>query len=98
MSLRESYDFSILENEAEHIVTAELQRQIAEPKHEAVCFCETCALDMAAYALNGVKPLYRVSLLGTMYAHAADEGEYHESVKRAVSLAIDKVHAKPSHD
>jgi len=98
MALKESYDFSILENEAERIVTAELKRQLAEIEDESFCFCEDCVLDMAALALNSVKPLYRVSLLGTMYAQAAGEGEYHEEISRAVTSAIGKVHARPSHD
>ena len=98
MALKESYDFSILQNEAERIVTAELERRLEELADPSICLCQDCVLDMAAYALNSVKPVYRVSLLGTMYAHAMDEGSYHEEVRKAVDLAIAKVHAQPSHD
>jgi competence protein ComFB len=98
MARRESYDFSMLENEAEHIVTAELLRQIGTIDDASVCLCQECVLDMATLALNGTKPLYRVSLLGSIYAQAAHEGAYLESVTQAVEMAIEKVHAKPSHD
>lgn len=98
MALRENYDFSILENEVEHLVTAELERRLADYENTDICLCQDCVLDMACLALNSVKPLYRVSLLGTMYAHAQGEGELHAEVARAVGTAIEKVRAHPSHD
>jgi competence protein ComFB len=54
---------------------------------------------MAAMALNAVKPLYRVSLLGTLYAsHAMDEKEYATSLREAVFNSIERVRKNPSHD
>jgi competence protein ComFB len=54
---------------------------------------------MAAMALNTVKPLYRYSLLGTLWASSAREDDsYSLSIKEAVSNAIEKVRANPSHD
>jgi competence protein ComFB len=97
MPFGRSYDFDILTNEAERLVLTELERQLDE--REGLCLCEDCVLDMAAYALNAVKPMYRVSLLGSMYAaHAMDEDSYARQVRSAVSQAIDKVSANPSHD
>ncbi len=98
MGIRDDYDFSILTNEAERLVTDELERQLTARKDESICVCEDCVIDMAALALNSIKPVYRVSLLGTMYAAALDGGEYAEEVRRGVSTAIDRVHANPSHD
>ena len=98
MGIREDYDFSILVNEAERMVTDELERQLAETADPKVCVCQDCILDMAAFALNALKPVYRVSLLGTMYAHAMDSGDYARSVATAVAAAIAKVHANPGHD
>ncbi|MDA8408753.1 MAG: late competence development ComFB family protein [Treponema sp.] len=98
MALRENYDFSILGNEAEHLVISELERQIEALDGQGICFCQDCVLDMACLALNSVKPFYRVSLLGTMYAHAQGEGEYRAEIAKAVEAAIAKVHASPSHD
>ncbi len=98
MAIRDDYDFSILVNEAERMVTDELERQLVERKDPSICLCDECVIDMAAFALNTLKPIYRVSLLGTMYAHAMDGGDYASQVKQAVGNAIDKVHANPSHD
>jgi competence protein ComFB len=54
---------------------------------------------MAAMTLNIVKPLYRVSLLGSIYAsHAMNEESYAKSVRDAVTRAIERVKKNPSHD
>jgi competence protein ComFB len=54
---------------------------------------------MAAISLNNVKPLYRFSLLGTLYAaQAMNEQSYADGVKNAVTMAIKKVKTNPSHD
>ncbi len=98
MPFANNYDFDLLVNEAERLVLAELERQLDERSGENLCLCEDCVLDMAALALNNLKPLYRVSLLGTMYAHAMDEGEYREGVRTAVDAAIRKIGENPSHE
>ena len=98
MAFADAYDFILLKNEAERLVLRELEFQLnAYPQQ--VCRCNECVVDMAAIALNSVKPLYRFSLLGTLYAsQALNEKEYADSVQRAVAMAIDKVHNNPSHD
>jgi competence protein ComFB len=99
MSIRDDYDFSVLVNEAERMVTDELERKLAELADPSICLCQDCVLDMAAYALNSLKPVYRVSLLGTMYAQAIDDdSSYAREVRQAVDAAVKKVHANPGHD
>ena len=98
MSLKDNYDFEHLKNEAENLVAKELERQL-DAHSEPICRCNDCVLDMAAMALNTVKPLYRVSLLGTLYAASAmDQKAYASSVRDAVFVAIEKVKKNPSHD
>ena len=54
---------------------------------------------MAAVALNSIKPLYRVSLLGTLYAATAmDQKAYATGIREAVFKAIEKVRKNPSHE
>jgi competence protein ComFB len=97
MALTDRYDFELLENEAEKLVFKELEQQLADYDGE-LCRCNECVIDMAAMALNGVKPLYRVSLLGTLYAAEAMNDEvYASSVREAVSNAIGKVKENPAH-
>jgi len=98
MAFQDDYDFDQLVNEAEKLVIGELERQTAHYQG-SLCLCRDCVLDMAAYALNAVKPLYRVSLLGTIYAaHAMNENSYAQSVREAVATAIERVRINPSHD
>jgi competence protein ComFB len=98
MAFEDSYDFDILVNEAEKMVIAELGSQLDSYKG-SICRCNECVVDMAAVALNAVKPLYRVSLLGTMYAsQAMNEASYAASLRDEVSRAIEKVRKNPAHD
>ncbi|MCL2194302.1 MAG: late competence development ComFB family protein [Treponema sp.] len=105
MAFADKYDLSQLKNEAEEIVLKELERQLAVydeeegDEQEEFCRCNDCVLDMAAMAFNSVKPIYRFSLLGSLYAaQAMNDQEYAESVQQAVAQAIAKVKANPSHD
>jgi competence protein ComFB len=98
MAFEDEYDFDLLKNEAETLVIHELERQLGAYTGE-VCRCNDCVVDMAAAALNSVKPLYRFSLLGTQYAvQAMNEKTYADSVQRAVARAIEKVRENPGHD
>jgi len=98
MAFRDDYDLEVLKNEAEDLVLTELGRQL-ESYSKPVCHCNECIVDMAALALNTIKPLYRVSLLGSLYtASAMDEKEYASSVREAVFNAIEQVRKNPSHD
>ena len=98
MALIENYDFQYLRNEAENLVLKELERQL-DSFSAPLCRCNDCVVDMAAMALNTIKPLYRVSLLGTLYAATAmDEKAYASSVRQAVFKAIEKVRKNPSHE
>jgi len=99
MAFTDKYDFHMLKNEAEQIVLKELERQLASLEDEEFCRCGDCVLDMAAMAFNAVKPIYRFSLLGSLYAaQAMSDQEYADSVQQAVASAIDKVKSNPSHD
>jgi competence protein ComFB len=94
----ENYDFELLKNEAEKMVLDELGRQLEAFEGE-ICTCNECVVDMAAMALNAVKPYYRFSLLGTLYAaQALSEESYAASIREAVANAIEKVRKNPSHD
>jgi len=94
MAFQERYDFSLLVNDKEHYVVRELENQLKV--RTEVCRCQECVLDMVALALNHTKPVYRVTLLGAIYATADDES-IHQEIVDAVGLAIEKIYANPSH-
>jgi competence protein ComFB len=98
MAFIDSYDFELLKNEAENLVIAELGRQLESYKGE-ICTCNECVVDMAAIALNSVKPLYYFSILGNLYtAQAVNDEDYGKNLQDAVATAIEKVRQNPSHD
>jgi competence protein ComFB len=97
MSFLNEYNFDLLKNEAEVMVIREVESQLE--KQTDMCLCNECIVDIAAIALNNVKPLYRFSLLGTLYAsQAMTEQSYADSIKKAVADAIVKVKNNPAHD
>ena len=91
MKLNERYSFEELVNEAEHLVLDELGRAL-EAQEDRGWLSENCVLDMAAYALNKVTPMYRVNLLGRLYAHTLRDQHAHE-IRSAVAEAITTVKA-----
>jgi len=98
MAFTDQYDFDLLKNEAEVMVIREMEQQLSSG-YAGLCRCNDCIVDIAAIALNSVQPLYRFSLLGTLYAsQAITEQAYADSVKIAVMQAIKKVRKNPSHD
>ena len=98
MAFLDEYDFDLLKNEAEIMVIRELEQQLKSETDE-MCRCNECIVDIAAVALNAIKPLYRFSLLGTLYAsQAMTEQAYADSVKQSVAQAIKKVRKNPAHD
>jgi competence protein ComFB len=98
MSLRESYNFEFLINEAEHLVLEQLEEELGAEKAKDICKCQDCVLDMAALALNSISPMYRVSLMGTLYAHNLKDTDYEREVRKKVVEAIEKIAKNPSHD
>jgi competence protein ComFB len=99
MSLKERYNFEFLANEAERLVLEMLERHlVGDDEFSDACKCQDCVLDMAAYALNNTRPLYRVSLMGTLYAHNIDDTDYARDVEKSVIEAVRKISSNPSHD
>lgn len=93
MSLKDRFRFDELSNIAEDLVIAELEEQLKargllqEQDQDSI-------LDMAAFALNLLRPMYRANLLGRVYAQAFSE-ENAEEIKSAVSRAIDRINQNP---
>ncbi|HAK46080.1 MAG TPA: competence protein ComFB [Spirochaeta sp.] len=97
MGFREEYELNFLENEAESLVFEDLENQLAEDWAADICKCQDCILDMACLALNSIKPFYRVSLLGKVYAGSLNDSLYADEIHKAVKNAIVKISANPAH-
>ena len=98
MALADDYEFGLLVNDAVDAVIAELDYQLSLEENADACRCHDCVLDMAALALNNVKPAYRSSLVGVIYAQKLyNEDETKNQIEEAVRQAIDKVKTNPLH-
>lgn len=93
MSVFDNINLEELHNEAERLVIEELERQL-EKAPGGVCRTPECILDMAAFALNLVRPMYRATLLGRVYAATLDAGD-EKKIRDAVRQAIKKISENP---
>lgn len=98
MAFKDDYDFELLVNEAENLVIEELEKQLDKEEYKDICKCQDCILDMATLALNKIKPKYRSSFTGVIYAQQFHDGKYKEEADQAIKDAIDKVSKNPSHE
>lgn len=94
MSLIDQFRLEDLVNESERLVLNELEDQLQANNDPSLCTSTDCVLDMAAYALNAVRPMYRVNLMGRIYADAVSD-EQRAEIKKAVAKAIEKVRDNP---
>ncbi|MEA1910996.1 MAG: late competence development ComFB family protein [Spirochaetota bacterium] len=98
MAIKDSYNFENLINETERIVLEQMEIQLELESSKNICKCQDCVLDMTALALNSLKPHYRVSLIGTIYANTVLDDKFAEEVKASVAASIKKIADNPSHD
>lgn len=94
MALVDEYNFEDLVNEAERLVLEELDVQLRVQPAGTDLRNEDAILDIAALALNKVRPRYRVNLLGRLYVQSV-EAEYAKEIQDAVADAIRKVSSDP---
>jgi len=95
MSIRDEYDFSIIENTIKERVLDTLDDELNNCD-ESICKCEECVIDIVCYALNRLKPNYSASLYGALYSRA-DADNMSEDIRSKVREAIDFVSTNTSH-
>jgi len=93
MNIRDLYRFDELVNIAENLVIEELGKQLIE-RGLIQKVSQEAVQDMAAYALNLVRPMYRANLLGRLYTSAYQE-TYNEDIQASVHSAIDRILGNP---
>lgn len=94
MAFKEMYDFDQLTNEAERLVVEEIEKQLKGLPEGDERLDEDSVIDIAAYALNKVRPMYRVNLIGRLYAEALGH-DYHKEIEEAVEVAIRRIVSNP---
>ena len=92
MAIIKSYDLDALENVNEKKVWNYIENYVND--HPKVCRCRDCILDIAAIALNSLKPAYNVSVI---HANQKPTGANIEEIKKAVKKAVKIVTKSPHH-
>jgi competence protein ComFB len=65
---------------------------------EGMCGCDQCRADVAASALNNLKPKYVATEKGEVMAKAMSLGlQSHIAIITALAEAVELVHARPRH-
>ena len=68
-------------------------------RHENVCKCDKCKLDIKAIALNNLKPCYTVTEKGKLYTKVKEmEPQYEVDIIREITKAIKIVSTEPRHE
>ncbi|MDR0248124.1 MAG: late competence development ComFB family protein [Oscillospiraceae bacterium] len=86
---------TVMHNYMEEIVTRNIDAMI---RHIDVCDCDICRLDIAAIALNNLRPIYVVTEKGVLYSKINDmELQVRADVCAAIAAAANLVKSKPRH-
>lgn len=84
-------------NYMEHVVMNTIDKLLKDKPN--VCSCERCRMDIAAIALNNIKPKYVVSKKGELFTKLKQmDVQFEVDVVKEVTRAIDKVSREPHHD
>jgi competence protein ComFB len=95
MHVRERYDFEKLRNRTLDMVLHKVERLLEE--RDDVCHCENCVLDLVAYILNHVTPLYGTSLLDPLHPNQAKEKKVHIEIELALNAGLKRIARNPHH-
>ncbi|UCF97567.1 MAG: late competence development ComFB family protein [Spirochaetaceae bacterium] len=96
MSLYDFYNLDNLRNRSAEIVYGRIERFLEQ--HEDFCHCEQCVLDLLAYVLNHVTPMYGTSLLDPLSPNPDREKKIDVEIDLALKAGSKRVAAHPNHD
>ncbi len=96
MSLTDSYRLDLLRNRTFEIVQGRVENFLKE--HPEFCHCEQCVLDLLAYVLNHVDPMYGTSLLDPFHSDAFKDRKVLIQIDLSLKAGARKVAAAPNHD
>lgn len=83
-------------NYMEQVVERALQEYLRNEKE--ICTCEQCSSDMAAMALNQLKPHYATTVRGAAFLESEQKNlEFVVKVVSAIKGAAEKVKQNPRH-
>jgi competence protein ComFB len=94
MKLNERYNMEGIGNRSQEIVYEAIDRLVTD---EAMCTCEECVMDLAAWVLNHVTPRYYTSLLSPLNPDPSMEHKVRVEVELAIASGLKRLKAHPHH-
>lgn len=86
----------VYKNYMEQVVERALAEYLRNEKE--ICTCESCAADMAAMALNQLKPHYATTIRGAAFLESEQKNlEFVVKVVSAIKGAAEKIKQNPRH-
>ena len=95
MKLGERYNLDSIGNRSQEIVYEAIEKLVTEGT--AMCTCEECVMDLAAWTLNHVTPRYYTSLLSPLNPDPAIEHKVRVEVELALASGLKRLKAHPHH-
>jgi competence protein ComFB len=96
MSLADRYDLNKLINRNAELVYKRIEELLDE--RDDFCHCEECVLDLVAYTLNHIAPLYGTSLLGPLHPNADKQRKLEDKIEKSINAGLKKIARHPHHD
>jgi competence protein ComFB len=96
MALEDRYNFDTIRNLTAEAVYGRVDRLLSE--REDVCSCQTCVLDLVAYALNHVTPRYQTSLLGSLHPDNVREKKMEVEIDLALQAGVKRLREHAHHE
>ena len=96
MNLSEQYNLANLINKSADLVFKQVERFLEE--NEDFCQCEECVLDLIAFILNRITPVYETSLLATLKPNRAKIKKVQVEIDLALQAGVKRVTENPHHE
>jgi len=96
MALKYRYNLQDLMNITMEMVCKRVEEIIEE--RDDFCHCTCCVLDIIAYTMNNVTPLYRTSMLGSLNPNKEKEKKVLIEIEVAIEEGIKLIRQHPHHD
>ena len=95
MALQDNYNVQSIRNETAELVYDRVEKLLQET--ESFCSCETCVLDLVAFALNRVTPRYSTSFLGDLHPDRVKEKKLQVEIDLALHAGLKQLREHPHH-
>jgi len=96
MKLKEQYNLEKLRNRSSEMVLMRIEKLLEE--RDDFCHCEECVLDLVAFTLNHVTPLYSNSLLNPLHPNKEKLRKIQIEIDLAIQAGLKRITRHPHHE